>query len=519
MAIGGLRHDVNKVSLISHGFMLNMKLQLKIEQQLPQFPVKGQEFEMTIYLVDWFDELKVGMQVPLKLDLILGETRYVPEALTIDPKTPLVINDNGMCTVKIAINETSMANRHQPYHLRFTPFNSSITSVTSPPMTVVRCRLVIQNKLPEIWYKDEGSRDKFLEFNVQLCDSNHLSIPTKPIPLRITLIYENGHAVFKQDILKLSTDSQDTIDGTGNASIKMRIEDVSRNHQSQPFQIKVEPALPMHQDIAYDTTSSVTVRSKRNKLGKRSIPEPYTADIISADSEESFEPSPKRSCINTPIDQNMGRVLDWTRSVLQVLEALEWQQVGYEAQLDGTLDYSKPLYRCPSCWRYKDIHSHEAQQHASNCSLATLLLVYATQTIYDYESLVKLVETTRTPAASLFNSTPSPTLGTFIYCVLAQLATLDNGVCIGFPAYDIGFNLVGFYQAQTTTTTQVIFCPINNCEGVTLVDIERFEMVAHRAQNMHSPALFNRARYVGDLDKLKENVLFYFWESNKTMLR
>lgn len=46
-------------------------------------------------------------------------------------------------------------------------------------------------------------------------------------------MYENMHRVHNQEILKLSPDSKLNIDEQGKATLRVRIEEVSKNHQKQ----------------------------------------------------------------------------------------------------------------------------------------------------------------------------------------------------------------------------------------------------------------------------------------------
>lgn len=54
----------------------------------------------------------------------------------------------------------------------------------------------------------------------------------------------------------------------GRTLLRLRIEDVSKNHQNQPFRLRVVPDtedMPLNNDVAPDVSSPVVVRSKRNK--------------------------------------------------------------------------------------------------------------------------------------------------------------------------------------------------------------------------------------------------------------
>lgn len=103
--------------------------------------------------------------------------------------------------------------------------NSPILSAYSDPMTCVRYRLVIQNRcpVPDVFFKDEGGRDKTIDINTHLVDHLNNLITDRKVPLKITLLYEKGHEVYNQDILKIAADMrQCTIDENGMILLRLR---------------------------------------------------------------------------------------------------------------------------------------------------------------------------------------------------------------------------------------------------------------------------------------------------------
>ncbi|EQC32092.1 hypothetical protein SDRG_10288 [Saprolegnia diclina VS20] len=494
------------------------KLRLKVEPQPPAFPFVGEPFDITVYMVDEAGDLKTGLQVPLQLRLLAGEKPLEndQDLIVVDASTPAVVDGSGICKLRMTVHTSSAAHQSQPFQLEITPADSGIAPVFTSAMTVVQHHLVVQDALPDVWYKDEGSRDKCLEIAVHLVDHTGARVKNRPLPLTMTLLYESGVVVFKQDILKVSPESERGIDVHGRALLRVRIEDVSRNHQSQPFRLKIEPTEST--DVAPDITSAITVRSKRNKRPAQQTSEATIADLVSAeDSCASSTESPprKRHCRDERvIPPSLSRVLQWTRSVLKGFEALEWQQVGYETHVDGSLDYRRPLYRCPACWRYKDMLTYSSQHHAPHCVIANALLTYATETVYDYEALLQQLQPATEPPTETRSPSLIVTYEEHVFCIVAQLAVLSAGACVGFPAFDSAFSLVGFYQAVTTTTTSMVFCPLASVPSLTRADVDRLEMSTHHALFELSPALFRLDAFGGDLEKLKERALLYFWESN-----
>lgn len=58
-------------------------------------------------------------------------------------------------------------------------------------------------------------------------------VKSRRVPLRLVLMYDNMQRVQNQEILKLSPDSKLVIDEHGKATLRVRIEEVSKNHQKQ----------------------------------------------------------------------------------------------------------------------------------------------------------------------------------------------------------------------------------------------------------------------------------------------
>lgn len=146
---------------------------------------------------------------------------------------------------------------------------SYVSPAISEPMLCIRYRLrILEDSIPEVWYKDEGGRDKCIDLTVTLRDHNNELIVARKVPLRVTLLYESGHQVLKQDILKINPENKLMIDETGKALLRLRIEDVSKNHQKQLFTVQVVPDTvqhPLNNDISPDCCRPLEVRSKRNK--------------------------------------------------------------------------------------------------------------------------------------------------------------------------------------------------------------------------------------------------------------
>lgn len=410
------------------------RLRLKIQPQPPKFPFRDHPFDMTVYLVDAGDHLKSGLTVPLNVELYSADKMQLveKEIMHLDPSTKPVMNGDGICNLRIRISECSMALGNRKFVIQVSAGKPIATEYNVMPavtseMTVIQHRLIIQENLPDLWYKDEGGRDKCMTLPIFLMNEKNERVQNRQVPLRVTLLYENEHPVLKQDILKMSPDCQRMIDNTGKAMLKLRIEDVSKNHQGQAFRLKVEADTaqsPLNFDVAYDLSSTISVRSKRNKRRPlKTPPVSITHHIIagasataSATSSPSSNPdtdvpmgslglftaddrskqmrlSPGASAkASTTLAGSMESILSWTGAVVNGLHQLEWQTVGYESKSDGSADPERPIYRCPACWRYKDVMTYDTAQHDNKCLIANILLNYATDTRVHLDYVLKSIE-------------------------------------------------------------------------------------------------------------------------------
>lgn len=163
---------------------------------------------------------------------------------------------------------------------------NSVTHLFKPTLsaaiTVVQYRLSVKilseptngsyDASEGVWYKDESGREKSIDILVEALDEHDSLLTNRNITLKPFLIYYgSGELVARQDLLQVLPDTRLSINDSGVASMKFRINDVSKNHQKQPFSILVSPHLPPpHQnqvclDVAPACSDSITVKSKRTK--------------------------------------------------------------------------------------------------------------------------------------------------------------------------------------------------------------------------------------------------------------
>jgi len=275
--------------------VVSAPLYLKLgEEGLQSFPFVNAPFEIKIFLLDG-DSLKCGDEVPLLMKFQYegdegNETPLPVDLFTVETDRP-IIGKNGMTTVRIRINDVSMSYANRAFIVIFSidkndnspVYWRNIEDISSPPMLCVRHRLSLNTDMADKWYKDEGGKDNRMDLTVNLLSANGCHVSGRRVPLKIFLMYENGQPVLKQEVLSLSPDCRLLIEeGGGSCVLKVRINDVSKNHQRQRFRIMVQPDTgqdPLLNDISCDDTHPVEVKSKRSKRLREDIPSAPTRPL------------------------------------------------------------------------------------------------------------------------------------------------------------------------------------------------------------------------------------------------
>jgi hypothetical protein len=125
----------------------------------------------------------------------------------------------------------------------------------------------------DVWYKDEGGREKGMAVRVELRHADgSLAIGQRQVPLRFTLVYADVSYthVHNQNILYIlgHPQQQHINPESGEAMIRFRIQDVSKNHQGQDFKVQFSVDTSLFTDVAPAYSPAVSVRSK-NRSKKR----------------------------------------------------------------------------------------------------------------------------------------------------------------------------------------------------------------------------------------------------------
>lgn len=125
-----------------------------------------------------------------------------------------------------------------------------------------------------VWYKDEGGKDHGIELTISLINKEHEALLGEEVPFLISLHYQHhtDTALNSTNLYTIIPDNSHVIDKfSGRCCKKLRIHDISKNHQRQCFVIKISPDISKSSkyfDIAADESAPIEVRSKRSKRSR-----------------------------------------------------------------------------------------------------------------------------------------------------------------------------------------------------------------------------------------------------------
>ena len=101
-----------------------------------------------------------------------------------------------------------------------------------------------------------------------------------------------------------------------------------------------------------------------------------------------------------------------------------------------------------------------------------------------------------------------------VFYVVARMITLNASNAIGFPAFDVDMNLLGFYQeGRENATTEVVFVPVSGIPAISQGEIVETQRLLQTEMKSNSSAVHTLARCNNDLVKLKEDVILFHWNA------
>lgn len=354
----------------------------------------------------------------------------------------------------------------------------------------------------EIWYKDEGGREKGLDATISLFDSQQEPISHIEVPLHVSLYYQSKMKVLGQDVLRLvgSPDQLAISPTQPKATLSVRIEDVSKNHQGQNFVVKVTAAKKCEfaPVIGEALSPPVNVRSKRSKKAKTSqsrLRSPAATESTSG----SVLPGDAR------LQEALGGVIRWSEEVVNGLYAMQWTPTGYPTLPNGTFDYSRPYF-------------------SPNPMIGTILQSYSDSTRGQLQTLHAALSSAGAPGprpapmstpGEHFSTQPfqqavldpsafdprTPTSGEMEYVLARQYTSLRTGGKLGFPVFSHDKQLLGFYQSYEGDTIR--FTPLQDASLQEPAQRILFEELESQS------ALVHRLSFWGSLQSMLDRCVVY----------
>ncbi|TDH71689.1 hypothetical protein CCR75_006486 [Bremia lactucae] len=370
--------------------------------QVPSYVYQNVTFQATVMLTDSTNVKVTGLQKPLQVLLRYNDSYDVVEdqdaflrlnaAATIDA-------DSGMALLSMCVRTLTATCDGRNFCLEVRSIDGEIEPIFSSSVHLVKEKLHVVTQPPDVWYKDEGGREKCMTIALTLVPAPGTVVEDRVVPLDVKLLYESGNLVLNQNILRFFPDMRPNMTH-GRALISFRIDDVSKNHQGQSFRLDIGPEQQdgsfMFKDIAPTRTSVIAIRSKRNKrklhaggytirASPRSVVgTPRTPFVPPPGSTEMMEP-PLCKYGEPPTSSTYPNILpmgsmSWSSHVVQPPHpsltvatplrhpastpspvstatggAVEWILNGFEIHPHGSMNASRPIYRCPHCRRLNDV--------------------------------------------------------------------------------------------------------------------------------------------------------------------
>ncbi|KAG7384489.1 hypothetical protein PHYPSEUDO_002541 [Phytophthora pseudosyringae] len=238
---------------------------------VPTYVYQNVSFQATVKLVDGHKVKVTGVYKPLQVSLRFHDTYDLVEdqdaVLRLASEAHIDAN-TGLALLSMSLHTLTATCDGRNFCLEVRSADADIESVFSAPVNVVKEKLQVVTQPPDVWFKDEGGREKCMAVTLTLVPAPGAYLEDRVVPLDVRLLYESGNTVLNQSILRLFPDMRPNMTH-GRATISFRIDDVSKNHQGQSFMLEIGPeqqdGSSMFQDIAPTRTSVIAIRSKRNK--------------------------------------------------------------------------------------------------------------------------------------------------------------------------------------------------------------------------------------------------------------
>lgn len=542
---------------------------LVVLKEPPTHVFSEEEFEFDVGVEGISTDMHAALDV--KVDSMTQDDE--PSVELIMTESPLLLQ--GKCTIRCRLKSNWVSRARPAPHVRLIISAKKADGMPccTEMISLVNTKLSIRasEDWSQIWYKDEGGRDKSMQV---ICTAINVQgeIVKEKIPLQVTLCYAGIKPVpvANQEILRLLKKGRKLqIDKfSGRATLQYRIEDVSKNHQGQDFCLRIS-ASNEFSDVGPGYSPSVSIRSKRNKRARAT----HSRGSSGGSERSKSPPLPAANHFEFSLTEGVNveqlrdaldSVCTWADEVVNGLGPLQWHVVGYAQHPDGSPDYDRPFHNMPNpnVW-INHVLSSYAQSTRENLRLLQHAIDQAAAVPMRKRRLLGQKEhfhsergndiQMKRPAAFQYSDTSIPAAEqsashvdihspTFpphrhqdyirnrelafepteipqrarsdsreneVEYVLAQLyKSVRTGDRLGFPAYSHRKELLGFYR-NTGAMRMAVFIPLSNHNQ----EFGPAEVI--QARNILNEAISRKSRAVhslkdwGSIEHLLDHCLVY----------
>lgn len=137
---------------------------------------------------------------------------------------------------------------------------------------------------------------------------------------------------------------------------------------------------PLNGDILAAYSSSVTVRSKKTgptnrKRSRKNIqyPKAGISPEIGKCMEDAMAASKRARLDTSEAMQAVQDLIHWSTLTCDMLRSIQSQHIGYELNSDGSPNLAVKIHRCPSCYQSSSVLQNN---HTSDCAMNKVLTTY-----------------------------------------------------------------------------------------------------------------------------------------------
>lgn len=357
---------------------MNKARRLRFSEDPPDLVFVGTVF--TVKIVSEEEEAVLGKSTIENFSLVtfgrcVGVWRTINVSLRNDNGTRvakiggenIIFTDNGCCVIDVCIDDVT-PNSSRYFHLAAATDDDVTLVAKSKPFKIVRHRLFIEDDRgwKDTWFKDVGGQRNCIEVPVRLLDHRGEIIASRDLPLRITLLFEDGTRVDDQSILTLYEDASgqkkrreidQVVLEKGSANVHLRIGKVSKVHGCKRFVVKIEQdplKSPDQCDVSPVLSKPVEVKSKptpsKKKRPRLEEDAHHEFSLYFGDQSSQSVSSHSVNSIPAPInvDSRRDAMLSWISEASKTLSSLKWIPRGFAQNEDGSEDFENPLFTIPN---------------------------------------------------------------------------------------------------------------------------------------------------------------------------